>query len=425
MNARSSLPRLLDEATWYVALYGLAAHKAHRAEDLSDEMDEARDHALLLSFGAEVRIAGVAIPHELQMLEHRLFGREGGAEPLRRLEQDGPRPLRQALTLRKRKLPQEGSWRDRRWRRAKSPRYEPVEVDDRKDREFLAFLLGTVEPAALVLLAGTILASREEPPNVSEATIDVNAETLLRILPAMAAGEEDRLDPLTLVRSLVRRRTIDWRVQYNLACFYAQLGKRQRDSSDAFGEARARLTRAVREAPLITRQDLKAWAAIDPSLAPALVDWEGSAALLAPAAKPTAAVTARQTELARIHAIGGFASRLRELRIRSAHTLRVYTDTPEERAWLAKQLDVTQELVLHWAGLVSLIDEIDGIGTQEANLLDAAWIRSVADLRRADPDDLHRQLRETNAARRLVRSVPSRATVGAWIDQARSTAGPI
>lgn len=411
----------LGNLTWYVAVYGLAAHWAHRAEDRSKEMKTARDHALLLALGAQVRIAGADVPTELAQLDARLFEEHaprGPAPAAGRGRSEEPRRVRRTLTLRARELePLLG----------KRPAPDGAQKDAEADSaEFTGFLRTTVGPAALVLLAGTMLASREEATARHGGSVSLEPAKLIAQLRALAKGEWDRLDPVALADAVSEHGPLEWRVQYNLACFYAQLGKAQREPDETFKRARDHLEHAVRDAPLAARRDLKAWAQRDPSLAPALVGWEGAAALLGKTAKPGAAESATPvTGLARIHAIGQYATRLRELGIRNAHALRVATDTEGEREELAGELDVTEGLVLQWAGLASLVDEIDGIGSREVNLLEATGVSSVEALRRADADTLHRRLTEINTARRILRATPPRAEVRRWIEQARSAAGPV
>jgi hypothetical protein len=84
---------------------------------------------------------------------------------------------------------------------------------------------------------------------------------------------------------------------------------------------------------------------------------------------------------------------------------------------------VARELVDRWAGLAELVLRVDALGVDDANLLDAAGVRSIDELAVQAPEDLTERL-ET-AARAMGRlsadyqpapTTPPSALVSAWVE---------
>jgi hypothetical protein len=403
------LGEVLREPVWYSALYGYAAHRVHGAEDFTEEMKDARDHALLLALASVTTVLGEEPSPQLLRLDERLLGRlSKRAVPVK-----PPRPttrgaVRRALALRRGR-------RDR-------------ERANAEAAGFRRFLEETVEPAALVLLAGTILAADREVELHAGSTALGERESILPEL-RVAAGKGEWPNPLVLAQSVARRTRLEWHAHYNLACFFAQVGKRQADNGlsgeHSFHDARGHLRRALDLLSRRERAAQAAWAAKDSSLAPALKGWDaeerrrvlGGGASVAP--EPAAG----RGGLGGIAAIGGYAEALREEGIRTPRALARLIDDDEARKDLAAALQVSAATVASWGFLAQVVEEVDGVGPGEVNLLEAAGVGSLVRLAMADPDELHRQLTEVNTARGILRAVPSAATLAGWADQARVVLG--
>ncbi len=84
---------------------------------------------------------------------------------------------------------------------------------------------------------------------------------------------------------------------------------------------------------------------------------------------------------------------------------------------VAQRSGISNKLVLRWANMVDL-QRLRGVCSDHAELLEAAGIETVGDLRELDPGSLAEQLSEINAERRIVRSAPSTQVVEDWIAQA-------
>ncbi|BAN03025.1 DUF4332 domain-containing protein [Ilumatobacter coccineus] len=84
---------------------------------------------------------------------------------------------------------------------------------------------------------------------------------------------------------------------------------------------------------------------------------------------------------------------------------------------LAKHADVSTKQVLEWVNRADLM-RISGVGTQYSDLLEAAGVDTVVELARRNAENLAAAMADVNAAKRLVRQVPSAAQVKGWVEQA-------
>lgn len=84
---------------------------------------------------------------------------------------------------------------------------------------------------------------------------------------------------------------------------------------------------------------------------------------------------------------------------------------------LASQADVTTTQVLEWVNRADLM-RIKGVGTQYSDLLEATGVDTVVELSRRNAENLFQAMTDLNAAKKLVRQVPSLDQVKDWIAQA-------
>jgi predicted flap endonuclease-1-like 5' DNA nuclease len=88
------------------------------------------------------------------------------------------------------------------------------------------------------------------------------------------------------------------------------------------------------------------------------------------------------------------------------------------RARLASETGISEQLLLKWVNHADLM-RIDGVGSEFADLLEAAGVDSCAELAQRNAANLAQTFQELDAARpNTVRRVPSEETVRGWIDQA-------
>lgn len=93
-------------------------------------------------------------------------------------------------------------------------------------------------------------------------------------------------------------------------------------------------------------------------------------------------------------------------------------DTKKGRDKLAEETGISEKLILKWANHADLF-RIKGIAGQFAELLEAAGVDTVKELRHRVPANLHEKLVEVNEEKNLCNRVPSVAEIEKMIEQAK------
>ena len=75
--------------------------------------------------------------------------------------------------------------------------------------------------------------------------------------------------------------------------------------------------------------------------------------------------------------------------------------------------------LLKWANMADLM-RISGVGSEYSELLEAAGVDTVKELRNRNAENLAAKMAEVNATKKLTRTVPSEKVVSGWVDQAKS-----
>jgi predicted flap endonuclease-1-like 5' DNA nuclease len=83
----------------------------------------------------------------------------------------------------------------------------------------------------------------------------------------------------------------------------------------------------------------------------------------------------------------------------------------------ATGLDAGQ--LLKWANMADLM-RVSGIGREFSELLEAAGVDTVKELRNRRPQTLVARMAEVNDVKRLTRRVPSTSEVARWVQQAET-----
>ena len=110
--------------------------------------------------------------------------------------------------------------------------------------------------------------------------------------------------------------------------------------------------------------------------------------------------------------------KLRNAGIKDTDTLLANCCTPKQRKNLAAKAGLTDTQILKFANMVDLY-RINGIGSEYAELLEAAGVDTVPALARRNATNLAAALAEVNEQKKLTRRVPPEADVTKWIDQAK------
>lgn len=89
------------------------------------------------------------------------------------------------------------------------------------------------------------------------------------------------------------------------------------------------------------------------------------------------------------------------------------------RAAVSEKTGVSTALLLKWANMADLM-RISGVGGEYSELLEAAGVDTVKELKHRRADNLTAKMAEVNAEKKLVRAVPTEAAVTKWIEQAKA-----
>ena len=93
--------------------------------------------------------------------------------------------------------------------------------------------------------------------------------------------------------------------------------------------------------------------------------------------------------------------------------------SPKGRQDLEEKTGISGKLILEWVTLADLF-RIKGVGEEYSDLLEEAGVDTVPELAQRNAENLYAKLAETNAAKELVRRLPSQSQVADWVDQAKA-----
>ena len=120
-----------------------------------------------------------------------------------------------------------------------------------------------------------------------------------------------------------------------------------------------------------------------------------------------------------INGIDGEAAEiLKSVGIRSTERLLDRARTVRGRKMLAMKTGFDEKRLLCWANVADRM-RIKGIRKEYAELLQAAGVDTVKDLKYRNPANLANAMAEANKKRKMVRLLPSEKVVGNWIGNAK------
>lgn len=126
------------------------------------------------------------------------------------------------------------------------------------------------------------------------------------------------------------------------------------------------------------------------------------------------------TSIRDLEGIGSkYALVLSEAGITSAEALLRAGCSRQGRQQLAMQTGLSEGAILKWVNMCDLF-RIKGVASQYSELLEAAGVDTVKELRTRNAQNLTQKLAEVNQKQGLVRQVPSLGMVESWIEQANS-----
>lgn len=121
-----------------------------------------------------------------------------------------------------------------------------------------------------------------------------------------------------------------------------------------------------------------------------------------------------------IEGIGpAYGAKLSEAGITTTEQLLAECGSKKGRAATAEKTGLTESQLLKWANMADLM-RISGVGEEYSELLEAAGVDTVKELKMRRPDNLAAKMQDVNAAKKLVRQAPSESQVAKWVEQAKT-----
>ncbi len=114
-----------------------------------------------------------------------------------------------------------------------------------------------------------------------------------------------------------------------------------------------------------------------------------------------------------------FAEKLRSAGVRTTEALLKKGGTSADRKDLAMQIDVSDHQILEWVNRADLY-RIKGVGSEYADLLEAAGVDTVRELAKRQAGNLSENLKMITDEKKKVRKLPTADQVAEWVKQAKS-----
>ena len=123
-----------------------------------------------------------------------------------------------------------------------------------------------------------------------------------------------------------------------------------------------------------------------------------------------------------VHSIEGIGPRYAEILkgvgISNIEQLLHAGATRKGREELSRKTGVSSKLILRWVNMCDLF-RVRGVASQYAELLEAAGVDTVKELRNRNSENLTEAISRVNVEKQLVRTLPNSKRVGDWIEYAR------
>ncbi|WP_153769860.1 DUF4332 domain-containing protein [Labrenzia sp. CE80] len=113
-----------------------------------------------------------------------------------------------------------------------------------------------------------------------------------------------------------------------------------------------------------------------------------------------------------------FAEKLGAVGIKTTEAYLERAKDPKGRKALADETGIEASRILKWANMADLM-RISGVGEEYSELLEAAGVDTVKELKHRNAENLADKMSEVNSEKNLVRQVPGAAQVTKWVEQAK------
>lgn len=85
----------------------------------------------------------------------------------------------------------------------------------------------------------------------------------------------------------------------------------------------------------------------------------------------------------------------------------------------AEKTGCTEKQLLNWVNMADLM-RISGVGEEYSELLEAAGVDTVKELRNRNAENLTEAMAKVNEEKKLTRAAPSAKVVAKWVEQAKT-----
>jgi predicted flap endonuclease-1-like 5' DNA nuclease len=113
-----------------------------------------------------------------------------------------------------------------------------------------------------------------------------------------------------------------------------------------------------------------------------------------------------------------YRQKLQSVGVKTVEKLLKLGATPAGRDKLAKDAEISRDLILEWVNHADLW-RIKGVGEEYSDLLEEAGVDTVVELAQRRADNLFAKMNEINMTKKLVRRLPTESQVADWINQAK------
>ena len=127
--------------------------------------------------------------------------------------------------------------------------------------------------------------------------------------------------------------------------------------------------------------------------------------------------------MAKIETIEGIgpdgASKLSKAGISTVEGLLEKGATKKGRGDIAEATGIAEGRILKWVNCADLM-RVKGVGEEYSELLEAAGVDTVPELKQRNPKNLHEAMSKANDEKKLVRLMPSEKVVEKWVEHAKT-----
>lgn len=124
-------------------------------------------------------------------------------------------------------------------------------------------------------------------------------------------------------------------------------------------------------------------------------------------------------EISDIEGIGAkYGEKLAEAGIETTDDLLEKCGAKKGRVAIAEATGIPEKLILTWANMADLM-RIKGVAGQYAELMHAAGVDTIKELRQRNAENLAAKIEEVNADKKLAKATPAPKMIQGWIDSAK------